>query len=297
MRKTLKTIWRIITAPFRFIYWVLRGIYRWIYHLFARIGAFFTEDVEDTPVTDAVSKAVEHPQELLFHLNELRKHLLRALAVLAVTTALSFAFTTQILDFLTEPIGGLDKLQAIEVTESVGSVMRVALLSGFALAFPYIALELWMFIAPGVSRRARLYGLFAIPAATLFFLGGMAFAYYIMLPVAIPFLLNFMGIRNIPRPYSYISFVTGVMFWIGIAFEFPLVIFVLAKVGLVRAEMLIQQWRLAMVVIAVIAALVTPTVDPVNMSIVMAPMIVLYFLSILLARIAQPKHLQPVESA
>ena len=81
-----------------------------------------------------------------------------------------------------------------------------------------------------------------------------------------------------------------------IAFEFPLVIFVLAKVGLVRAEMLLQQWRLAMVIIAVVAAAVTPTVDPVNMSIVMAPMIVLYFVSILLARIAQPSKLQPAES-
>ena len=92
MRKTLKTIWRIIIAPFRFIAWVLRGIYNWISNLYANISAFFTEDIEDTPVTDAVSKAVEHPQELLFHLNELRKHLLRAVAVLAVTTALSFTF-------------------------------------------------------------------------------------------------------------------------------------------------------------------------------------------------------------
>jgi sec-independent protein translocase protein TatC len=297
MRKTLKTLWRIITAPFRFIFWLFRGFYRWISNLIGEIRAFFTEEVEDTPVGDAVSKAVERPQELLFHLNVLRKHLMRALAVVAVTTALSFTFTTQILSWLTEPIGGLDKLQAIEVTESVGSVMRVALLSGFALAFPYVALEMWMFIAPGVSRRARIYGLVAIPAATVFFLGGMAFAYYIMLPVAVPFLLNFMGIRNIPRPYSYISFVTGVMFWIGIAFEFPLVIYVLAKVGLVRAEMLIQQWRLAMVVIAVISAAVTPTVDPVNMSIVMAPMIVLYFLSILLAKIAQKSKLVPAETS
>jgi sec-independent protein translocase protein TatC len=190
------------------------------------------------------------------------------------------------LDFLTEPLGG-QELIAIDVTEPIGTVMRVSLLTGFAIAFPYIALELWLFIAPGLSRNARIYGLFAIPIATLFFLGGMAFTYFVMLPTALPFLLNFMGIETIPRPSTYVKFVTSIMFWIGVAFEFPLVIFLLAKIGLVRAEMLAKQWRLAIVIIAVAAALITPTVDPVNMALVMGPLILLYFLSIFLAKIAQ----------
>ncbi len=128
------------------------------------------------------------------------------------------------------------KLVAIEVTEPIGTVMRVSLLTGVALAFPYIAIEVWLFIAPGLSRKARIWGLLAIPVATLFFLGGMAFAYFVMLPTALPFLLNFMGINTIPRPSSYISFVTAIMFWLGVFFEFPLVIFFLAKLGLVRAS-------------------------------------------------------------
>jgi sec-independent protein translocase protein TatC len=159
-----------------------------------------------------------------------------------------------------------------------------------ALAFPYIALEVWLFIAPGLSRKARIWGLLAIPIATLFFLGGMAFAYYAMLPAALPFLLNFMGITTIPRPSSYVSFVTALMFWLGIFFEFPLVIFLLAKLGLVKASFLVKQWRFAVVIIAVIAAAITPTVDPVNMSLVMGPMVLLYFFSILLAKIAQPRE-------
>jgi sec-independent protein translocase protein TatC len=171
--------------------------------------------------------------------------------------------------------------------------MRVTLLSGFTLSFPYIALELWLFIAPGLkSPRSRLYGLLAIPVASLFFVAGMAFAYFVMLPTALPFLLGFMGIHTIPRPNSYIGFVTNIMFWIGIAFQFPLVIFVLAKVGLVKAKVLIDQWRLAVVLIAVVAALVTPTVDPVNMSLVMLPLIVLYAFSILLALLAQRKKIE-----
>jgi len=290
MRNTLKRIWRILTAPFRFIFWILRAITRWFRNKYQEINAFFTEDIEDAPVGDALNKAIDHPSELLVHVDALRKHLLRSVVALAITTALSFIFFEQILEFLSSPLeGGMQSLVAIEVTEPIGTVMRVALLTGFVLAFPYIALELWLFIAPGLSRRSRIYGLFAIPVATLFFVGGMAFAYYVMLPTAIPFLLNFMGITTIPRPSSYVKFVTAILFWIGIAFEFPLVIFLLAKIGLVNASTLAKQWRFAIVIIAVASALITPTVDPVNMALVMGPMIILYFFSILLAKIAQPR--------
>jgi len=290
MRNTLKRIWCIVSAPFRFIFWFLRAIARWFRNKFQEIQAFFTEDIEDAPVGDALNKAIDHPSELLVHVDALRKHLLRSVAALGITTALSFIFFEQILEFLSRPLeGGMASLVAIEVTEPIGTVMRVALLTGFVLAFPYIALELWLFVAPGLSRRARIYGLFAIPVATLFFVGGMAFAYYFMLPTAIPFLLNFMGITTIPRPSSYVKFITAILFWIGIAFEFPLVIFLLAKIGLVNAATLAKQWRFAIVIIAVASALITPTVDPVNMALVMGPMIVLYFFSILLAKIAQPR--------
>jgi sec-independent protein translocase protein TatC len=291
MRKFLKSIWRVITFPFRAIAWVLRHILSWTRNKVAEIRSFFLEDIEDAPVGDALSKAFDHPQELLVHLNALRKHLLRSVAALAIATALSFTFFEQILAFLSAPLeGGIDSLVAIEVTEPIGTVMRVALLTGFAISFPYIALEVWMFVAPGLGRKARLSGLFAIPVATLFFIGGMVFAYFVLLPTAIPFLLNFMGITTIPRPSSYVKFVTQIMFWIGVAFEFPLVIFILAKIGLVNARTLLQQWRLAVVIIAVAAAFITPTVDPVNMALVMGPMILLYFFSILLARIAQPRE-------
>jgi sec-independent protein translocase protein TatC len=290
MSNTLKNIQRILTAPFRFIAWIIRGVIRWISRVIREIHLFFSEEVEDASVGDALNKAFEHPQDLLIHLDALRKHLFRALAFLAITTAISFTFNRQIIDLLSDPIGGINSLVAIEVTEPIGTVMRVALLSGFALAFPYIALELWLFVAPGLSRRSRVYGLLAIPIATLFFIGGMAFAYFVMLPTALPFLLNFMGIQTIPRPSSYIKFTTGLLFWIGIAFEFPLVIFLLAKIGLIRAQLLLQHWRIAIVIIAVVSAIITPTIDPVNMSLVMGPMILLYFLSILLARVAQPRE-------
>jgi sec-independent protein translocase protein TatC len=107
-----------------------------------------------------------------------------------------------------------------------------------------------------------------------------------MLPTALPFLLNFMGIQALPRVSSYINFVTGIMFWIGIAFEFPLVVYLLTTMGLLKPQALTKQWRIAFVIIAVAAAVITPTPDPINMSIVMAPLIVLYILSIGLSYLA-----------
>jgi len=112
------------------------------------------------------------------------------------------------------------------------------------------------------------------------------------MPAALPFLLNFMGIQAELRPASYYNFITGVMFWIGVAFEFPLVIYALTAIGFVKPKVLAEQWRLAIILIAVLAAAITPTVDPVNMALVMAPMSLLYFISIGLSRIAYRSRLK-----
>ena len=110
-----------------------------------------------------------------------------------------------------------------------------------------------------------------------------------------------MGLTTQPRPSSYYNFVTLIMFWIGVTFEFPLAIYLLASMGIVKAKALASQWRIAIVIIAVLAAIITPTVDPVNMGLVMAPMIVLYFISIGLAYFAQrnrsPKEKEALEKA
>ena len=290
MRKLLHRFWRIISAPFRFIIWVVKVIFRWLKTTYNNILVLFTEEPEDTPLPDALSKAVENPMGLMEHINALRKHIFRSVIFMVLTTAASFVYIRQLLDWLTKPIGGIESLQAIEVTEPIGVVMRVALLAGFSLALPYIILELWLFAAPGLKKKARISGLIVIPIATLLFIIGMAFAYYVMMPTALPFLLNFMGIKTAVRPASYVKFVTSLLFWVGIAFEFPLIIFALAGMGIVKAQTLASQWRIAVVLIAIMAAAITPTIDPINMGLVMGPMILLYFVSILLAYIAQGKQ-------
>jgi sec-independent protein translocase protein TatC len=286
MRIWLRAFWNVITAPFRLLLWLFKALYRLFLGLVGGIKVFLADDPEDTPLVETIQKTVENPWGLLEHLNELRKHLFRSLIALALGTSLAFTFITQILDWLARPIGGIEELKAISVTEPVGVVMRVALIAGFSVSLPYIVFELLLFAAPGLARRSRLFGLFAIPLMLVLFLGGMLFAYYLMLPVALPVLLNFMGISTIPTPSSYIQFVSGLMFWIGISFELPLVAYVLSAMGILDASLLREQWRLAVVIIAIVAAAITPTVDPVNMAIVMLPLIVLYILSIFLAHIA-----------
>ncbi len=289
MDRIRRALWWLITAPFRLLFWLISLPFRFLGWLFRPVIArfkrnpvyvFLTEEIEDRPATDAIADALQNPSDILSELDAVRKHLLRAVLALVVTVGISFYFTQDLIAFLALPVGGLESLQAIEVTESLGVFMKVALVAGIALASPYIAFEIWLFAAPGLMPRSRQVSLLAIPLVMVFFVGGMAFAFFNMLPTALPFLLNFLGVATKLRPGSYFNFVTSLMFWIGIAFEFPLVILALSLVGIVKYQMLIKQWRIAVILIAILSAFITPTVDPVNMALVMGPMIALYFLSI-----------------
>ena len=168
---------------------------------------------------------------VLGHFNELRKRLLVMIVALAVTVVASFAFSQKIAEYLAAPIGGLAAMSAIEVTENVTAFMKISLLSGVVLALPVLLYEILAFILPGLKPGERKWIWMVIPMATVFFVGGVAFAYYIMLPTALPFLLDFMGITTSPRPSNYFSFVLNLMFWVGVCFEMPLVVFVLATAG------------------------------------------------------------------
>lgn len=226
---------------------------------------------------------------VLEHIEDLRKKLLWCILSLLVTTMGSFAGASYIIRFLSEPIGGPTALQSIEVTENVSVFMKVSLLSGFILALPFILFQLISFLSPGLEPKEKRLLITFIPLAFLLFIGGATFAYYVMMPAAIPFLVNFGETETVPRLSNYIGFITNLLFWIGMSFEAPLVIFLLAKLHLITAKDLIKQWRIAIVVMAVLAAAATPTVDPINMGLLMLPLLVLYIFSIILALIANPK--------
>ncbi len=222
---------------------------------------------------------------LLDHLVELRGRLVKASIALLITTAISFAFADRLVDILTVPIGGREALESIDVTENIGVFMRVSLISGVVLAMPVIVYQIIRFTVPGLTREERRYLWIIVPSASLLFLTGVAFAYFVMLRAAVPFLISFLDIPTSPRPQSYFGFVARLMFWIGVSFETPLILAFLARLGIITPQLLRQNRKYAVVLMAVVAAAITPTVDPMNMLLVMAPLFLLYELGVLLSRL------------
>jgi len=279
LKEIWKSIWTAIVKPFR----VLGS---WIAKPFKRIAVFFMEEPDDSPMTDSLQMAFEEPASFLEHIGALRKHLVRAFLALILCAVVAFIFLSPLLEFISRPINGLDQLTAVDVTEPISVAMRVVLLAAFTAALPYIVFEIFLFIAPALSRRIRLISLISIPLVVIFFFGGMAFSYYLILPVGLPVLLNFLDISTQIRPSSYIKFATNLLFWIGAIFEFPLLAYLLSVMGILSPQVLIKNWRIAVVVSAVLAAVITPTIDPLNMMLVMVPLVLLYGLSILLSFLA-----------
>jgi len=228
------------------------------------------------------------------HVEELRHRLLIVLIALGAATAGSFLFAERIIGLLAEPAGSINALQSIEVTENVAVFMRVSLLSGVAIAMPVILYELLAFIIPGLKINEKKWVLLTVFFGTILFLAGAAFSYFVMLPASLTFLLQFLGVETKPRLSSYINFITSLIFWMGVGFQFPILVFSLAKLRIVSVKSLAKGWRYAIVLIAILAAVITPTVDPVNMAILMAPLFFLYLLSIGFAFFAtrgdQPKE-------
>ena len=226
------------------------------------------------------------------HLKELRKRLIYSLIALIFGIIISVIFGDFLLSFIARPIGGLENLLSIQVTENISVYFRVTMLGGFIIALPVILIQLFLFISPGMTKKERRWILWAIPIAIFLFLGGAVFAYLVMLPSALPFLVEFPGPDVLPKWKDYVNFVTNLIFWIGLSFETPLLMYLLAKLGIINAKGLAKQWRFALIIIAVVAAVATPTPDPINMAILMAPLFILYLLGILLAAIAAKKKVK-----
>jgi len=229
----------------------------------------------------------ETSMSLRDHLEELRHHLLLSLIGLAIAVAVAFIFTPRVIDFLAAPVGGIARLQAIDVTETIQVYMKVTLLAGVILASPWIFYQLFLFIGKGLTKAEKKGLLIAIPFVTLLFVAGAFFAFKVMLPPAMQFFSGLLEIQTVIRIRSYFDFTVNLIFWIAISFEIPLIFYILARFGFISATQMTKGWRIAVIAVALLAALITPTPDPVNMAIFMIPLFGLYLLSILLARLAQ----------
>ena len=223
---------------------------------------------------------------LVQHLAEFKDRLMVAAIAIAITTAISFVFTTDIIRMLILPVGVDQKLTSLSPTENFTTYMRVALFSGIALSMPVILYEIYAYIDPALHPQERRFVLTLGPFILLLFISGMLFCYFIVLPSAIKFLINFAKevFDNQLRASEYLSFVTTFILGMGLVFEMPVVIYTLVRVGVVQRSWLTSRRRYIFLLSFILAAVITPTPDPFNQSLVALPMSLLFELGLILAR-------------
>jgi sec-independent protein translocase protein TatC len=235
------------------------------------------------------------------HLEELRQHLYRAVLGLAAGMIFALFFANNMIDYIaaSAKVSGIE-LQAISPTETVAVYFRVVLMMGAILVSPWITYQLLSFITPGLTRREKGALWQAIPLTTLLFIGGVLITWFLLMPAYIGWLAGFNAqtIKPIWTAENYFAFVTQALFWHGVAFESPVIFFVLAKIGLITANQMLKYWRHAMVGAAAFAGFVAPTYDPLTMIIVTFLLFGLYMASVGLVIIGVPgsytrKKVQP----
>ena len=242
----------------------------------------------------------DRPTQLMSHFAELKKRLYISVAAILIATILAFAFYRPIQDFVQRPaIDALERVRPedparlvqLDITEGWTVTAKVSVLVGFAAAFPVVLYQVVMFVRPGLKGNERRTLYLLLPGGTLLFIAGAAFAYYVAIPPAIHFLLQFGGEIALvtPRLSSYVTLVSTLMIWLGLIFEIPIAMFILAKIGILRPNSLSKQRRWVILFAFVLAAIVTPTVDPVTQALVAGPIIVLFELGLLLTRFATRK--------
>jgi len=229
----------------------------------------------------------------LDHLEELRMRIIKAVLALIVASALAGFFADFLVqDVLLGPLRHVGlKVQVLTPYGIMLLYMEVVLFSGLILSMPALLYQLWAFVAPGLMPNERQYASRIVFFTSLCFLSGIAFGYYVLIPAALTFFAGF-GTESIALNIAadkYISFILSMILGAGLVFELPMVTFFLAKFGIVTPALMRKYRRHAFIGILIISALVTPTPDIITQSLLSAPMIFLYEISIFIAKFAQKK--------
>lgn len=228
------------------------------------------------------------------HLGELRKRIFYSLGFITVFFMVSWAFVDTIYYWLSLPVLRYmekgEKLAFTSLPEPFMMYIKLAFISGLFLASPFIFHQLWLFISPALYKKERRMVFPFVFFTTFFFLLGGAFGYFYVFPFACRFFLDigedFHAIITI-REYFTLAF--RVLIGIAVIFELPILVFLLSKIGILTSRFLVKYFKYAVVVIFIIAAIITPTPDVITQSMFAGPMILLYLLSILIAKVAGPK--------
>lgn len=245
-----------------------------------------TADDQEFQQPDEPTEFEAGKMSFLEHLDELRKRLIVAAAALIVGFLICFAFIRPIFDFIMRPLqeilpdGG--QLVYTEPTEAFFLYIKIAALAGLMLATPVVLSQLWFFVTPGLYSHEKRLAVPFVVLATGFFLGGALFSHFVLFPVAWTFFAGFASdyMEFMPRIQPAFSLYVRLILACGVVFQMPTLVYFLARVGVVTASFLSRNIKYAILLIFIFAAVLTPTGDPVTLSMMAAPMIALYGLSI-----------------
>jgi sec-independent protein translocase protein TatC len=245
------------------------------------------QSTNGSPGAEPANRPEEGTMTILEHLEELRQRIMIAGIALLVGMAISALFLTQrVMEWLVRLAPAGSQVININPPEVFTAYLKVALFTGAAIAMPVILYQGLMFVLPALTQQEKRYTFIAVPGATLCFFAGVVFGYYALIPAALTFLGGFSGglIQPMWSIGPYLSFITTFLFWIGVAFEMPLIIYFLAKLRVVSARQLSRYRKYAFLGVFLVAAVITPTPDPFNQVLVGVPLYLLYELGVLLAR-------------
>lgn len=240
----------------------------------------------DLPGAVSIDETEGKVMSVIDHLDELRLRLIRSLAVFALAMALTFSFGKEIIKFLELPAGNMT-FQALSIEEPLFVYCKVAFYGALILAAPYLLFEISGFVSPGLKKKERVVLMPIVIGGPLLFVAGAAFCYTCVLPPMVTFFTSFgVGISPVQQRLDfYISLVTTMLFYMGICFQLPIVLFALSLAGLVNSKQLLGFWRYAITGAAVAAAIITPDPTVVSMVIVMVALCGLYFFTVLLLKL------------
>jgi sec-independent protein translocase protein TatC len=242
--------------------------------------------------------AKEDPEarmSFLDHLEELRSRLLKSLIALAVGFGVAWGYHEEIFHFMVTPLKQANptlELIATTPTEAIMLYMKMSFFVGIFIAAPFLLYQIWAFISPGLYAHEKGYAIPFVMFGTAFFITGAAFGHYYLFPVTLKFLGEFGGqdIKFMPRITEYYDFYSWFLLALGIVFQVPVIIFVLARIGIVTAGFLLRQFKWAVLLSFIVAAVVTPTPDMVTQTLLALPMIALYLLGVLVAALFGKKR-------
>jgi sec-independent protein translocase protein TatC len=248
------------------------------------------------PLRDrAKDKELLREMSFLEHLDELRGVLVQSLVVFLVASIVVWFFSGRVLEFLIDDIP-VDNLNFFAPSEAFMARLKMSFVLGLMAAFPFVLTKVWRFVAPGLfeRERARVYP-FLVTSSVLFYVG-VVFCYMILIPIVLDFLLGFGTERLNPMisVTEYFAFVARLCFTFGIVFQLPVIVLVLSAAGIVTPQFLLRQWRYAVLVIFVVAAVLTPP-DPASQLLMALPVLLLYIGSVLVAFVTVRKKKDPPE--